>query len=98
FTGCGRRLDRAVAPGHTGSREGEWKTAMDVNGKTDLNGSPAANAVTGSSAPGRKAPDVDIELPFLSLLVQDASAVEYDAPLTRAHGEGAEPETIARLE
>jgi DNA-binding PucR family transcriptional regulator len=50
----------------------------------------------------RNVPDAsalaDTELPFLSLLVQDASAVDYDAPITRAHAQGADAETIARLE
>ncbi|HZP53743.1 GAF domain-containing protein, partial [Actinocrinis sp.] len=69
---------------------------MDVNAKTDLNGTPTASAAAAASASGGTA--ADAELPFLSLLVQDASAVEYDAPLARAHDEGAGPEAIARLE
>ncbi|HXR73833.1 helix-turn-helix domain-containing protein [Actinocrinis sp.] len=69
---------------------------MDVNGKTDVNGAPAASAALAGNAPEGNASD--IELPFLSLLVQDASAVEYDAPLARAHNEGAGQEAIAQLE
>ena len=48
--------------------------------------------------PATLEPMTDIELAFLSLLVQDASPVEYDAPIARAHEQGADPETIARLE
>ncbi|MGH6654504.1 MAG: GAF domain-containing protein, partial [Actinocrinis sp.] len=40
----------------------------------------------------------ELELPFLTLLVQDASAVEYDTPVARAHSDGAGPEVIGRLE
>lgn len=40
----------------------------------------------------------DLELPYLSLLLRDASAVDYDEPVARARAEGAGPEQLAQLE
>lgn len=40
----------------------------------------------------------DPESPYLSLLLQDASSVEYDAPLERARAEGASARELAALE
>ena len=40
----------------------------------------------------------DLESPYLSLLLQDASSVEYDAPLARARAEGASAQELAALE
>lgn len=38
------------------------------------------------------------ELPFLSLLIQDAAAIDYDGPVTRAQADGAGTEHVALLE
>jgi sugar diacid utilization regulator len=46
--------------------------------------------------PDRDMPD--LESPYLSLLLQDAAAVEYDAPLARARADGASEQEIAALE
>jgi sugar diacid utilization regulator len=45
----------------------------------------------------REAAD-SVELPFLTLLVQDAAAAEYDRPLDRARAQGASPERLAALD
>ncbi len=59
---------------------------------TDLNSSTTRGDADESGAAAQ------LELPFLTLLVQDASVVAYDAPITEARANGAGREVIARLE